>query len=215
MQSEINYVCSLGSCCHTAELIKRRGYKMESYPFDWLFSDIDIVTKCINDNFETLLDKKKYVSILGREKERCCGHQSYKQKCFNHIDPLNNEEDYSYLARCVSRFRLLLKTQKKKLFIIILNNNTTPIINSTFIASIEKLNTVLKTNTTNFTILVIIHYISEEIKHNTTILENTVIYELHTKSKSTGRRFADDYDNEYLDKFLDETYIFKVTPLIQ
>ena len=84
MQSEISYVCSLGSCCHTAELIKRRGYKMESYPFDWLFSDIDIVTKCINDNFETLLDKKKYVD-KNRSKINENAKEYYKKQ--KELDP--------------------------------------------------------------------------------------------------------------------------------
>lgn len=34
---EINYVCSLGRVCHSAQLLKRNKLKVESYPFDWIF----------------------------------------------------------------------------------------------------------------------------------------------------------------------------------
>ena len=122
MSIEITHVCSLGFFCHTAEFIKRQGYRLESYPFDWICSDIDIVTNCIEDNFQTLLDKTKYVPIKGRESQRCCGHISYTLNCFNHIDPLNKEEDYDYLLRCVSRFRDMLKRTERKLFIILYDN---------------------------------------------------------------------------------------------
>lgn len=55
--SEIKYTCSLGSLCHSSQLLKRNKYKLCSYPFDWIFSN------CINDNDNTYLDdiiKSKY-----------------------------------------------------------------------------------------------------------------------------------------------------------
>ena len=32
--TEINYTCSLGSLCHSAQTLKRNKYKLCSYPFD-------------------------------------------------------------------------------------------------------------------------------------------------------------------------------------
>ena len=37
------YVISLGAKCHTAAFLKRNNLKKASYPFDWIFSDLDMV----------------------------------------------------------------------------------------------------------------------------------------------------------------------------
>ena len=34
---EINYVCLLGTLCHSASILKRNNLKLCSYPFDWIF----------------------------------------------------------------------------------------------------------------------------------------------------------------------------------
>ncbi len=57
---EINNVCSLGTLCHTATLLKRNNLKISSYPFDWIFSNINIIIDCIEDDFNSFLDKKYY-----------------------------------------------------------------------------------------------------------------------------------------------------------
>jgi hypothetical protein len=212
MSIEITYACSLGFFCHTAELLKRQGYKLESYPFDWIFSDIDMVTNCIEDNFQTLLDKTKYVTIKGKESERCCGHISYKLNCFNHIDPLNNVEDYDYLLRCVSRFTNLLKRKEGKLFIILYNNDKNENITE-FMEKINNLNKSIKQKSDNYNILCVLYKVSETLTHNIIKNDNVIICNLYTTSKSTGRRFVNECDNIYFDKFLNDTYTFKVKPL--
>lgn len=47
---EINYVCSFGNDCFTAELLKRNNLKNCSYPFDWVHSTFKIVVHCVSDN---------------------------------------------------------------------------------------------------------------------------------------------------------------------
>ena len=60
---EINYTCSLGSLCHSSQILKRNKYKVCSYPFDWIFSNYDNIIHCIEDNFQSFLDKSYYQSV--------------------------------------------------------------------------------------------------------------------------------------------------------
>ena len=54
---EIKYVCSLGSLCHSAQILKNNNLKRCSYPFDWIFSSPNMVIDCISDDFKKFLDK--------------------------------------------------------------------------------------------------------------------------------------------------------------
>jgi hypothetical protein len=36
---KIKHVCSLGSLCHSSQILKRNNLKKCSYPFDWIFSN--------------------------------------------------------------------------------------------------------------------------------------------------------------------------------
>ena len=42
----------IGPCCYTTEYIKNSGLRNHSYPFDWIFSSIEMVNHCINDKFK-------------------------------------------------------------------------------------------------------------------------------------------------------------------
>jgi hypothetical protein len=110
---EINYTCSLGSLCHSSQILKRNKLKLCSYPFDWIFSNCDNIIHCIEDNFNIFLDKSYYINIS----ESKCGHSKYHSEMFNHRNPLNNINDNNYYVRCVKRFKKLLQKQEYKLFI--------------------------------------------------------------------------------------------------
>lgn len=49
---EIKNVCSLGTFCLTSMIIKNCGLKKESYLFDWIFSNVDIVIDCLKNDFK-------------------------------------------------------------------------------------------------------------------------------------------------------------------
>ena len=51
---------SIGPYCSTADILKANHLRTESYPFDYIFSSLDIVQHCIDDKFDTFLDKKYY-----------------------------------------------------------------------------------------------------------------------------------------------------------
>ena len=72
---EINYICSLGTLCHTASFMQRNNIKIVSYPFDWIFSNHQNIMHCIETNFSIFLDKNYYKYISESE----CGHYLYDE----------------------------------------------------------------------------------------------------------------------------------------
>jgi hypothetical protein len=202
----INYTCSFGDRCHSSQLLKRNNLKRYSYPFDWIYSSSDNIIHCIQDNFNTFLDKSYYIDIEIKWNDNQCGHKYYNHNMFNHHDP-RNEEDYNYFVRCVNRFKDLLQKQEHKLFIIIGNRDNTDITNSNLI----NFNKKLSKYTSNYTLLVI-YYIPNKPKNNHifTCSENIHFLELHTLSTSIGMEFDNSQDNIYLDNIIKSKYIFNL-----
>ena len=92
MDLEINYTCSLGSLCHSSQILKRNNLKIYSYPFDWIFSCCDNIIHCIEDNFNIFLDKSYYINRSISQ----CGHSKYNDRMWQHHNPLNNIDHYNY-----------------------------------------------------------------------------------------------------------------------
>ncbi len=88
----INYACSLGGLCHSAELLKRNKFKTCSYPFDWIFSNCDNITHCIENDFKVFLDKSCYTDSAYKWNDNQCGHTFYHPSMFNHHDPRKNDD---------------------------------------------------------------------------------------------------------------------------
>jgi hypothetical protein len=70
---EVKYVCSLGTLCQSSQILKNNNLKKCSYPFDWIFSNYDIIIRCIEDDFKIFLDKSYYIS----RPDNKCGHSYY------------------------------------------------------------------------------------------------------------------------------------------
>ena len=51
---------SIGPYCSTADILKANNLRTEAYPFDYIFSSLEIVKHCIKDKFNIFLDKKYY-----------------------------------------------------------------------------------------------------------------------------------------------------------
>jgi hypothetical protein len=207
----IKYVCSLGAVCFSAFMIKRNNLKQCSYPFDWVFSKTDMVISCIEDNFQTFLDKKHHVSVYNKDEPRST-HLIYTSPFFSE-DPqlpllphhdITRPETYAYFERCVVRFRLLLKTTERKLFVI--SPKSGYMISSD---KIERLNTLLNNYTSNYELLIISHKISNEVKHIITKNGN-ITYITLSASEHNGVKFINDEHNSYLDNILHSLYTFDV-----
>jgi len=202
---EINQVCSLGTLCQPALMLKRNNLKLQSYPFDWIFSNPDIIMDCLNDDFTSFLDKSNYIDI-GEDK---CGHTKYHPRMFNHHNPLH-EKNYQYYIRCVNRFRKLLENKEdRKLFIIFFPNVKQ--IDESHISKIKQLNEKLSEYTSNYILLAINNLSEMENRYyEFTQYENIDFLELHTLSKSFGISFKNFWDDNYFDKIIKRNYNFNL-----
>lgn len=167
--------------------------------------------QCIDDNFKLFLDKSQYINITPTQ----CGHKYYDGKMFYHHNPLCNEKQYQYYCRCVNRFKHLLQLPEHKLFIMIFVNGEYDSHQDSFPKEITEFNTQFAKHTSNYTLLVIIHYSNKQQNYHTfTVYENKDtdnnihVLELHTVSASNGVEFVNNNDNVYLDKILNSQYKF-------
>ena len=122
----------IGPCCFTTEYIKSCNLRNHSYPFDWIFSSIEMVNHCITDKFKTFLDLS-YISDSGN-------HSFYDEKIktdilirhsfhilgkyrppitFPHHN-LHIESVYSSMHRKCNRFLDLLNSNKKIFLVYII-----------------------------------------------------------------------------------------------
>jgi hypothetical protein len=201
----INYVCSLGPRCHTAGFLKRNNLKKASYPFDWIFCNLNMILHCLEDDFNTFLDKK-YFTILDNNSPKQ-QHKFYSE-CeneilFNHHNPLNIK-DYNYFKRCILRFKNLLLKPELKLFILNFLNYSNA--NIEFKNNIIDFNKKFSKYTQNYGLLCIIQYKSDNRAYRFNFHENIHFLEIYTKSNSNGLEFEDKEDNEFLDKVIMSSY---------
>jgi Putative papain-like cysteine peptidase (DUF1796) len=118
VKSTITYTASLGTHCYSAWLLDRIGARKYAGPFDWLFSDLGMITHCIEDNFQIFLDASKYVML---DQHGHYGHSFYGPRfdrtvIFNHHD-VTQAKDYAHFVRAVERFRRLLSSKGTKIFL--------------------------------------------------------------------------------------------------
>jgi hypothetical protein len=211
-QVNINHVCSLGSICQASSIIKNNNLKLESYPFDWIFSRPDNVAHILNDNFKLFLDKESYIPHGCEPHCRKSGHSYYGKFMFGHHDPRRKEEDYKYYERCVWRFRQLLSSPNPKLFIMIFANKNAKDIEA-FQTSALKVNEELKKNTTHFNLLAIFQIQDTCRKHELITTDTLDFCILYTRSKSTGTGFASHEDDKYLNTIIKKKYAFTIKRL--
>lgn len=211
---EINYVCSLGTHCHSSWYLKENKLKLASYPFDWIISSPDSVIDCLNDNFNKFLDKSYY----SKKKHLYYSTQKFHNTRFMHHNLSSNEKDYQYFERCVERFRNLLKLKDSKLFMLTLFRKSCIICGETHNICYDKiknkiieLNDTLNKFTSNFILLVIINYPNKDINNfKFTELKNIHFLELYTLSKSDGKKFRNETDNIYLKNIINDKYVFNL-----
>ena len=206
---EVNYVCSLGPRCHTAQFLKRNKLKLASYPFDWIFANLDMVMHCLGDDFDTLLDKRYFTinDVNSKSQQHSIYYGVEDEPVFNHHNPLK-EEDHNYFVRCIQRFRNLLKRPELKMFIVTFLNYKP--IDEAFKNDIVELNKLLSKKTKNYGLLCIVQQVSQKNSHKFTFKENIHFLEINTKSPSDGLEFANNEDNIYFDKVIMTTYNFKL-----
>ena len=208
----IKHICSLGKNCHSASLIKRNGWKKESFPFDWIFTNLNMIKHCIQDDFKILLDKEYYPDKNPNawQQSHTYYHPFSDDKTFNHHNPLI-EKDYLYFQRCTDRFRKLLKSNDFYVFLHIVVNSDP--INQRFKSQIKEFNDFLKTQTNNYALICIVQSVGTTREYRFDSVENIHFIDLTTTSYSNGKEFLNKEDNVFLDKLLNDVYTFSITKL--
>lgn len=132
---------SFGFRCSSASILKRLNLKHESYPFDWLISNIKTVKHCLEDDFKQFLNQdnyeRKYTNtyVMAESKEGfiCDEHlmanmayqpiemqneeNTYKWSLAMNHHNIKDQKDYDYYVRCVGRLKSLFETNTPKTFI--------------------------------------------------------------------------------------------------
>lgn len=208
----IKHICSLGNNCHTATLLKRNQWKKESYPFDWIFSNINLVKHCIDDKFDKFLDQQYYPDKDPKSWQQ--NHVYYfpfsEDKMFNHKNPMK-EDDYQYYQRCVKRFNQFVKKPEFKVFLN-MHVNHDP-INNTFKQKMIKFNNYLDKNCENYALICIVQGVGDKQEYSFETHSNIHFINLTTLSPSNGKEFINPTDNSFLDNLLKKVYKFDIEKL--
>ena len=137
-QPPVKHLISLGCRCSQASVYRLLGQRRYAGPFDWVFSSPQVVIHCLQDDFNSFLDRSQLYQngssfdAIGLKpgsaprERKLIGHKVYSSltagvgrgTIFNHRDPLHNEEDYLYTCRSVERFRLALASSERKVFVM-------------------------------------------------------------------------------------------------
>lgn len=117
---QANRFISLGQNCSTAWYLKQVGVKLDSYPFDWIFTSCGIIEDCIKNRFSFYKDPSQFY----RNKDGSAGHHRYHSRMFNHRSPLDSESSLTYYQRCCERFLEVIDSDTPCVFVITLLNES-------------------------------------------------------------------------------------------
>jgi hypothetical protein len=180
-------IVSLGPNCHTAGFLKELQYKNCSYPFDWILSNLNIVTYNISNNFNDFINRDNYIYTTNKKITLKSKHINYLNDTFVHKNPIENIEDFNYYLRCIERFKKLKENNKSILFCYTSYNNEC--ICDAFITDLHKLLYVLNKSYTNFYLLIFNFVTVENINQ-----ENTFNYIINDKLITINISIS--YDNK-------------------
>ena len=83
-----HYIISLGCACNTSLYLKKMGLKKFSLPYDWIFSNLDMIEHTVKDEFKSFLN----VDLIENIKPKRASHSLYHSLLFNHRNPKANKE---------------------------------------------------------------------------------------------------------------------------
>ena len=129
---------SIGPYCSSADILKNNGLRNAAYPFDYIFSSLEMVKHCISDRFNIFLDKNyyKYFSVNSSShlfyskfidteilRKHHIAHNLpntannlINREIFLHHNLLNNAVYLSFVRRC-NRLLNLIDNNNKIIFI--------------------------------------------------------------------------------------------------
>ena len=134
-------IFSFGFRCSSAAILKKLGLKTESYPFDWLVSDLSVIQKCFSDNFKEFLNIENYQRKYSNTYEMADSNQgficdehlmvnmfyqpeneqnvenTYQYKLAMNHHNIKETKDHEYYTRCVDRMRDIFNKDSNKIYL--------------------------------------------------------------------------------------------------
>ena len=130
---------SIGPYCSTTDILKENNLRTEAYPFDYIFSSLEIVKHCLNDKFMIFLDKKYYMygnckkstrhsfycnfldtPLLQQHHIKFNYSKDYKVSegnLFNHHNLIDDNDNYEKFKRRCERLLNLIEKNEKIVFV--------------------------------------------------------------------------------------------------
>lgn len=206
----INHVISVGTHCYTSWLLERMGVRKYALPLDYIFSDLEMTSECISDNFKAFLDSSQYEII---DTEGRCGHKIYSDKyklpiIFNHHN-VTQTVYYNHFARAVARFQKILSSEGQKLFLCVSSTDRT---NDD---KIRILSDVISEKCEDSELVVVMVFgprLRRELKFSRRI-GIAKVYDFFPQTEMVkGLSFEDDQDNAEIE-ILFSNYLFEITEI--
>jgi len=143
-------VISFGYRCTSAGILKKMGFKHESFPFDWLISRLSVIQHCIEDDFCEFLNIENYdkrhtntYEMMDKKTGFICDEHILFNTFYQPPNKMNEENTYcyhlamnhhnifqltdrQYYMRCIDRFRQVLNAPEKRIYLHI-----SPLMDST------------------------------------------------------------------------------------
>ena len=131
---------SIGPNCSTADILKENNLRIEAFPFDYIFSSLEMIKHCINNKFNIFLDKQYYTPGI------CSNSTKHSFYCklldtpvllnhyininfnygdlkpsdgnlFNHHNLIDDNDNYVKFVRRCERLLNLIENNKKIVFV--------------------------------------------------------------------------------------------------
>lgn len=180
----IKYIIPFGCDCYVAITLDELKLRQFSLPFDFIYSDLNMIKESLETNFKEFLNKENYIKYQSKG----CINKYFKKK-FPHYNMLIGET-YNNLKNRINKIKYIIKSEELKLFVHIFSKFSLQYVNT--------LSEIISNYSNNFKILVLI---KKRRNYNTYKLEyeskNIKVFTIFTKTKSIPKDFYTEIFNNY------------------
>jgi hypothetical protein len=108
-----DYVISIGDFCFWAHYLKECQWRSAAFPFDWMFTNLQFVIDCVNEDFQPILE---YIKNKNQHGQRHYPGQPFDRPNTPHHF-MESLEDHQHYFHCIDRWNQIMLSNKKILFL--------------------------------------------------------------------------------------------------
>ena len=171
---------SIGPYCVSAEYLKNSNNRKLAFPFDWIFSSLNMISHCVQDEFKTFLNTD-YIKFINEQQSSHIIYDKLLNKrldsilpvVFNHHNLKDDEIYKAYQRRC---YRFLNAIKNKNTYLVYTIKNDEVQVNFNLEELIEFSNVLKDVN-------IIVLYITNETSY--LIYNNLHVFRIENDSYET------------------------------